>query len=68
MTQETIRQTLTDAGCPQETITAFLESSGAESLRVLRQHRCTLLEILHEEQKKLDCLDYLLYQLKKESL
>ena len=68
MTQETIKQTLTDAGCAQETIAAFLKASEAgqenKSIRLLRQHRSKLLDHLHEEQKKLDCLDYLLYQLK----
>ena len=69
MTQETIKQTLTDAGCTQETIAAFLKASEAgqenESIRLLRQHRSKLLDHLHEDQKKLDCLDYLLYHLKK---
>ena len=68
MTQETIKQTLTDAGCAQETIAAFLKASEAgqenESIRLLRQHRSKLLLHLHEEQKKLDCIEYLLYQLK----
>lgn len=69
MTQETIKQTLADAGCAQETIAAFLKASKAgqesESIRLLRQHRGKLLDNLHKEQKKLDCLDYLLYELKR---
>ena len=69
MTQENLKQALTDVGCSQETIAAFLKASEAgqesESIRLLRLHRCKLLENLHEEQKKLECLDYLLYQLKK---
>ena len=69
MTQETIKQTLADAGCDRETVAAFLKASESgqenESIRLLRQHRSKLLIHLHEEQKKLDCLDYLLYELRK---
>ena len=32
----------------------------------LQCHRCCLLDKLHEEQKKIDCLDYLIYTLKKQ--
>lgn len=33
--------------------------------RLLGKHRDTLLDTMHREQKRIDCLDYLLYQMKK---
>lgn len=69
MSQEGIVQTLVDAGCTKETIAAFLKAAEAgqteESIRLLRQHRCALLDILHKKQRQIECLDYLLYQLRK---
>ena len=35
-------------------------------IKSLQCHRCCLLDKLHEEQKKIDCLDYLIYMLKKQ--
>ena len=35
-------------------------------LQILCRYRCQLLEQVHEEQKKLDCLDYLIYTIKKQ--
>lgn len=35
-----------------------------EALRLLSCQRCKLLKIIHSDQKKLDALDYLIYQTK----
>ena len=70
-TEEAIIQNLQDAGCDRQSIDAFLEElrTGRESagLRRLAAHRKTLLDRLHQEQRCIDCLDYLVYQLKKGS-
>ena len=62
-------QNLKDAGCDDGTIAAFMKAinSGrlAEGLKLLSMHRRSLLEDLHEDQKQIDCLDYLIYQLNK---
>lgn len=59
---------LEDAGCNCDFIERFMELQSAEQieaqLRMLAKQRCRLLECIHESQKKLDCLDYLIYQLK----
>ena len=34
------------------------------AIHLLKIERCHLLEKLHHEQKKIDCLDYLIYSLK----
>lgn len=66
---EDIIQNLKDAGCEEDTIQTFLNNlhSGKQisGTRLLQKHRCSLLEDLHRAQKRIDCLDYLLFMLKK---
>ena len=44
-----------------------LEQSGQyrEQLRLLSDHRRQLLDCLHQEERRIDCLDYLVYKLEK---
>ena len=67
--QEAVEQNLKDAGCGRETICRFLEcfqqGRVEEQLHLLSQQRGRLLEKLHAQQKQIDCLDYLVYQLEK---
>lgn len=67
-TEEAILQNLEDAGCSAETIRAFMadlkQGNKSEGIRKLNVHRRFLLDMLHEEQKRIDCLDYLIYELK----
>lgn len=71
MKQETIVQNLKDAGCTDDFVARFLQmmkrGSTAEQLRLLSSQRSLLLEQLHIEQKKLDCLDFLRYSLQKQA-
>lgn len=68
-TQGILRQNLIDAGCDQELVQrCFALAQGektTELLRVLSRHRQTLLDTVHLRQKQIDCLDYLVYKLKK---
>lgn len=65
---EEIRQNLIDAGCNEDTITRFFDSCcNQEKLRILANQRKQLLETYHSDARKIDCLDFLVYQLKKES-
>ncbi len=61
---------LRDADCPEELINQFVECKEErdieEALRLLAIHRRCLLDCIHTAQQKLDCLDYLIYQLKQE--
>jgi DNA polymerase III delta subunit len=63
-------QNLEDAGCESDTITAFVDDmkkgKTAESIKLLNRHRQSLLDILHSYQRQIDCLDYLIYQIKKQ--
>jgi DNA-binding transcriptional MerR regulator len=66
---QAIIQNLKDAGCDLETIERFLsfEKSGSmqQQRNLLSVHRDHLLEKVHREERKIDCLDYLVYQLSK---
>lgn len=68
---ESIIQNLKDAGCDSETIEKFMldlqKGKEANGLKRLAAHRKNLLDSLHREQKCIDCLDYLVYQMKKAS-
>ncbi len=60
---------LEDAGCGEEVIAKaarLLEAGrGEELVRHLRLCRCDLMEDLHETQKKVDRMDYLIRQTEK---
>lgn len=65
--KEAIIQNLKDAGCSQDTIeccVACLDcGKKAELLKRLEKHRNSLLRKVHEGEKQIDCLDYLVYQI-----
>ena len=67
--EESIIQNLRDAGCDERTIAAFLgyikDGRESESLRLLKKQRSLLLDTVHQEEKKIDCLDYLVYRMQK---
>ena len=69
-TREDVLQNLKDAGCTPDIIARFMTCQDAgkakDSLRVLATQRAVLLEEVHASQAKLDCLDYLIYKLRKE--
>lgn len=66
---EAIIQNLKDAGCDSDTIESFMadlqKGKRANGLKLLAFHRKNLLDSLHREQKCIDCLDYLVYQMKE---
>ncbi len=68
-TQGIFRQNLLDAGCSPELVgqcTALAQSKErSELLRVLACHRKALLDTVHQNEKRIDCLDYLIYKLEK---
>ena len=70
-TREAVLQNLKDAGCTPDIIARFMTCQDAgktkDSLRVLATHRAALLDEVHASQARLDCLNYLIYKLRKES-
>lgn len=69
-TEGILRQNLIDAGCDSEIVQQCMELArgqrNEEMKRILARHRRTLLETVHAEQKKIDCLDYLFYKMEKD--
>lgn len=65
-----LRQNLLDAGCSGDMIRRCMDLAGkqerGELLRVLSRHRRELLELVHLSEKRIDCLDYLVYQIEKQ--
>ncbi len=70
--EEPIIQNLRGSGCGEDVIKAFVEDLRekkiSEGLKLLEAHRRVLLDELHKEQKRIDCLDYLVYKMRKENL
>ena len=68
ITEDMLITNLKDAGCTNESIAAFLHyrqtNEQAKQMELLKKHRYILLDKIHEDQKAIDCLDYLLYKLK----
>lgn len=62
-------QNLIDAGCDQKTAIQCMSlmegGKKCDLLRLLSLHRDSLLDALHENQKRIDCLDFLIYKLDK---
>ena len=71
LTAPALLENLEDAGCDSKFAELFmaLEQSGQyrEQLRLLSDHRRELLDCLHRDERRIDCLDYLVYQLKRRS-
>lgn len=65
--EEDVIQNLKDAGCNQKIIECFLECMAQDDfngqLRLMKEHRKCLLDRVHEGEKQIDCLDYLVYQI-----
>lgn len=63
-----VKRNLADAGCSESLIDEFaMLTSQDERLRWLTHYRRGLIVGIREEQKKLDCLDYLIYSLRDHS-
>lgn len=65
-----IKRNLADAGCNHSQIEQFLnlmdKNNRQEQYRFLSSYRLKLLHKLHESEHQIDCLDFLVYSMKKE--
>ncbi len=63
---------MADAGCTQEEIQrarCFLKTGNLSELtKFLKQCRCGLLDRMHESQKRVDLMDYLIRKTEKQSM
>ena len=69
-TEGILRQNLVDAGCSAEFTERCMalarRKEDAELMRALALHRQKLMDTFHQSEKRIDCLDYLIYRLKKQ--
>lgn len=69
MTEREITQALQDTGWDSGKIQEFMALEGEgrreEALRLLSCYRCQLVCAIHEAQRPVDILDYLIHQLQK---
>lgn len=67
--REAVIQNLEDAGCAPDIIECCMacmeQGKKNELLKRLEEHRKGLLRKVHEEEKHIDCLDYLVYQIRR---
>lgn len=68
-TEDILRQNFIDAGCDMEIVQQCMELAQKERIeemkRILTHHRRALLDRVHAEQEKIDCLGYLFYKMEK---
>ena len=68
--QQEIIENMKAAGCPESDIQSFVHcyESGElkKGMKIISNCRKDILDRIHEEQRKIDCLDYLEYQIKKD--
>ena len=70
-----VLQNLADAGCSSDVVSRFCELEAQQcpetiirqdQMLLLNRHRKEILDDLHRCQKRLDCLDYLLSQMREQ--
>lgn len=65
--EEDVIQNLKDAGCDRKIIECFMKCMAQDDvkgqLRLMSEQRQCLLDKVHEDEKQIDCLDYLVYQI-----
>ena len=72
LSRDEIEQNLKDAGCNAEIIKDFFSCEDEKRVdrqkALLEEYRKMLLKRIHKEEKKISCLDYLIFQLEKKSV
>ena len=72
MLKRDVIQNLKDAGCDSSTIDVFFKLGDVKSqecvLKLLSKHKAALLKDLHDNQRKIDCLDHLIFDIKQNGL
>ena len=69
MSGEELNQALRDAGCndaaAKEFMQLYTEGQTAKAQKLLSQHRKELLDGIHAEERKINCLDFLVYEMNR---
>ncbi len=68
--EEALIRNLKDAGCDPDTMARFMDcykkGDYQNQIRMLEICRDALLENVHQGEKKISCLDYLVYQIERQ--
>ena len=68
--EQAVKEHLLDVGCPEESAQAVerLINAGqlGDALRQMKVICCDLMNELHQSQRRVDCLDYLIRQTERE--
>lgn len=69
--REILYQNLIDAGCGEELIADCMMLAEGSNLQqmitMLKEYKENMLASVHEREKQIDCLDFLIFRLKKEN-
>lgn len=67
-----LRQALMDAGCGEATIKSCASYAGRgewnKLFPLIAKEKAALLETVHDNRKKIDCLDFLVYEIRKKHI
>ena len=67
--RQAVMQNLIDAGCSKDMIDDLMKQLAEDDmeslLQMLEKHRACLLSMVHQKEKQINCLDYLVYQIKR---
>lgn len=66
MEKEEMKRNLEACGCDKATISRFCSCDGRKQLEMLSEQRQALLDRVHEEERKISCLDYMVYRMGKD--
>lgn len=68
--ERAVKNNLLDAGCREQTADfveqLFLAGRLSDALHEMKAFRCDLMDAVHQSQRRVDCLDYLIRQTEKE--
>ena len=67
--RQAVMQNLIDAGCSKDMIDDLMKQLAEDDmeslLQMLEKHRACLLSMVQQKEKQIDCVDYLVYQIKR---
>ena len=67
--RQAVMQNLIDAGCSKDMIDDLMKQLAEDDmeslLQMLEKHRACLLSMVHQKEKQIDCVDYLVYLIKR---
>ena len=68
--KKAVKHNLLDAGCREQTADfveqLYLAGRLSDALHEMKVFRCDLMDAVHQSQRRVDCLDYLIRQTEKE--